>query len=118
LENLERARAYIAVDGSDPEQLLADKYHSFSLLNCISALKMHTSIYKLYWPREVGWADESGAVVEFRSGPSPLHGKPLLEKLVSQGNVSIAARKQRKSRVFRDRHGILAMPLDVVRTML
>jgi SAM-dependent methyltransferase len=118
LTALEYARDYIAVDDSDPERLLADKYHSFSLLNCISALQMHTEDYDLLWPREVGWADEGGAVMEFQHGPSPLYSEPLLKKLISQGNVSIVARKSRKTSVFRDRRGVRPMPLDVVWAML
>jgi SAM-dependent methyltransferase/uncharacterized protein YbaR (Trm112 family) len=102
LTALEYARDYIAVDESDPERLLADKYHSFSLLNCVSALQMHTEDYQLFWPREVGWADESGAVMGFQHGPSPLYNEPLPKKLISQGNVSIVARKSQKTSVLRD----------------
>ena len=35
----------------NPEGLLADKYHSFSLLNCISALRMHSDQYELSAPQ-------------------------------------------------------------------
>ena len=79
---------------------------------------MHTEDYKLFWPREVGWADESGAVMEFQHGPSPLYNEPLSKKLISQGNVSIVARKSQKTSVFRDRRGVRPMPLDAVRAML
>jgi uncharacterized protein YbaR (Trm112 family) len=118
LTALEPAREYITVDDSDPERLLADKYHSFSLLNCLRALQMHTEDYQLFWPREIGWTDESAPVMEFQHGPSPLYDEPLLKKLISQGNVSIVARKSRKTSVYRDRRGVCPMPLDMVQAML
>ena len=115
---LEHARDYVAVDDSDPERLLADKYHTFSLLNGVLALQMPTEDYQLFWPREVGWADESGAVMRFQHGPSPLYNEPLPKKLISQGNVSTVARKSQKTSVLRDRRGIRPLPLDVVGAML
>ena len=115
---LEKAREYTSWDGSDPERLLADKYHSFSVLNCICALRMHSESYDLFWPPEVGWGDESTGILEFRHGPNPLCEMPLAQRLVSLGNVSIAAKKLVKTTLQRPRQGLRPMPLEAVRAML
>lgn len=117
-ESLDTQREYIAVDGADPEQLLADKYHSFSLPNCIAALQQHTREYLLHWPAEVAWTEESEGIVAFRHGLNRVCDLPILARLTSIGNVSIASKKTGPTTVFRNRRGIRPIPLDSVASML
>lgn len=112
LRLLEAKTGYIEPDSEIPETFLADKYHSFSILNCILALRMHTEKIRLHWPQEVAWTDESGDVVKFCHGPNPNYKKSLLDKLNNPGNVSIAAKKTSCTTVFRDRAGLKALPVD------
>jgi SAM-dependent methyltransferase len=114
LSMLEKSGSYIQPDENDPESFLADKYHSFSLLNCIYAIRLHTDIYRLIWPEETAWSDESGEVVRFCHGLNPNYNKPLIDKLVSPGNVSIAAKKLNRTTVLRDRKSLKAIPTDLV----
>ncbi|MBC8433804.1 MAG: methyltransferase domain-containing protein [Desulfobacterales bacterium] len=116
-KDLEKEAAYIKPNTEDPETYLADKYYSFSLLQCIFALSQHTSDFQLIWPPEIAWTDESGGTVRFYHGPNPQREKPLIEKLVNTGNVSIAARKTASTAVFRDRSGLNAIPLDLARRL-
>lgn len=113
LKDLEKEAAYVKPDPEDPETYLADKYYSFSLLQCILALGQHTNDFQLIWPPEIAWTDESDGTVRFYHGPNPHREKPLIEKLVNTGNVSIAARKAVSTVVFRDRSGLNAIPLDL-----
>lgn len=114
---LEKEREYIAADSADPERLLADKYHSFSLPNCITALRSHTRAYQIHWPTEVAWSGETEGVPSFHHGPNPVYELPLLSKLASAGNVSIAAKKTEPTTVLRNRSGIRPTPLDAVAAM-
>jgi len=110
---LETEGFYVKPDTEDPETYLADKYYSFSLLQCILALSQHTNDFQLIWPPEIAWTDESDGTVRFYHGPNPQREKPLIEKLVNTGNVSIAARKTASTTVFRDRSEIKSIPLDL-----
>jgi len=110
---LEKEGFYVKPDTEDPETYLADKYYSFSLLQCILALSQHTNDFQLIWPPEIAWTDESDGTVRFYHGPNPQREKPLIEKLVNTGNVSIAARKTASTTIFRDRSGIRSIPLDL-----
>jgi SAM-dependent methyltransferase len=116
--NLEKHKAYIHGDQHDPESFLADKYHAFSLLNCLSALKFHTEDISLTWPKETAWTDDSGETIRFCHGPNPQYADPLVKKLVNIGNVSIAARKLRQTTVFRNRKDIQAISLETASALL
>jgi SAM-dependent methyltransferase len=117
IEHLERERPYIEPNRSDPESLLADKYHSFSLVSCIAAVRQHTVSYSLDWPREIAWTDDSGKFVRFLHGPNPRFDKSLLERIVSPGNVSLVAVKTERTRVFRNRSGLRPIPSAVARRL-
>ena len=116
--NMEKEGLYIKPDSKDPETYLADKYYSFSLLQCILATSMHTKDYLLVWPQKVAWTDESGDTVCFCQGPNPHYEKPLIEKLITAGNVSIGARKTVSTTVLRDRSKLQAIPLDLANKLL
>jgi SAM-dependent methyltransferase len=118
LSTLEKERQYVQADSSDPETLLADKYHVFSLLNCIHAIKMHTDDLTLTWSMEVAWTDSSGDTVKFCHGPNPHFDKSLLEKLVAPGNVSIAAKKLGPTKRHRKREGLRAISLEALSALL
>lgn len=64
---LEKERTYIEPDITDPETFLADKYYSFSLLQCIHAISLHTKDFKLLWLPKIARTDESGDIVKFFS---------------------------------------------------
>jgi len=115
---LEKEGLYIKPDSEDPETYLADKYYSFSLLQCILATNMHTKDFRLLWPQKIAWTDESGDTVCLRQGPNPHYEKPLIEKLITAGNVSIAARKTASTTVLRDRSQLQAIPLDLANSLL
>ena len=112
-KQLEVTSSYIEPDTANPESFLADKYLSFSLLNCIHALRLHTDDFKLFWPLETAWTDESSGFVRFCHGPDPNYKKPLIKKLTSQGNVSVAARKSARTTIFRDRSSLRALPVHM-----
>lgn len=114
LSSLEKSEAYIQPDENDPESYLADKYHSFSLLNCIYAIRLHTDRFRLIWPEETAWNDESGEVIRFCHGPNPNFNKPLIDRLVSPGNVSIAAKKLNRTTILRDRKPLKSVPAELV----
>lgn len=115
---LEKERKYIAADGADPERLLADKYHSFSLSNCIAALRSHTREYQIHWPIEVAWSEEAKDTLSFHHGPNPVYELPLLTKFASTGNVSIAAKKTEPTTALRNRSRLRPISLDAVAAML
>jgi SAM-dependent methyltransferase len=116
--SLEQKRDYIAVDGLDPERLLADKYHTFSLLNCIAAIGLHTDAYGLHWSKDLAWMEEMDGVMAFRHGPSSVYDQPLISRLTAGTNVSIAAKKTKPTTVYRNRSGIRPLELDAVCGML
>jgi len=109
---LERKRQYVKPDPQNVETFLADKYHSFSLLNCLFGILLHSRNFQLTWPREIAWTDETADIIRFCHGPNPHFQKDLLDKLVSPGNVSIAAKKWERTTVFRNRSDVRALPLD------
>lgn len=115
---LEKEKQLIDSDVSNPESLLADKYHNFSLLNCLYAITFHTRSIFLSWPREIAWTTSSDNIVEFCHGPNPNFGKPLTEKLIASGNVSIAARKTHRTKIFRKREGIRSISYDKLNALL
>jgi ubiquinone/menaquinone biosynthesis C-methylase UbiE len=118
ISTLEKETQFIAADPSNPETLLADKYHNFSLLNCIYSIMLHTRDLFLSWPRETAWTDSSGDVVKFCHGPNPNVAKPLLERLVEFGNVSIMARKTEKTLTLRKRKGIRSISYARLNSLL
>jgi|GEM_PF-415364 len=111
--DLEIEGHYIQPDRQDPETYLADKYYSFSALQCIHALRLHTQDFQLIWPKEIAWTKESDDEVIFCRGPNPNFEKSLIQKLVSAGNLSLAARKAVGTTVLRDRSGLNAIPVDL-----
>ena len=113
MHNLEANRPYINPTQRNPESLLSDKYHSFSLLNCVIAIRIYSNDYQLIWPLKIAWTEESDNVIRFCSGPNPHYDEALLKKLVIPGNVSLSASKNGKASVFRDRKGVRAIPLDL-----
>jgi SAM-dependent methyltransferase len=117
MQSLEQNKPYVEADPADPESLLADKYHVFSLLGCLAAVLQHTSSYTLNWPPEVAWTDESGEFVRFCHGPNPHFAENSLERILSPGHVSLVATKTDRTRVFRDRTGLSPVPFDVVRQL-
>jgi len=112
-KNLEKETTYVKPNVEDPETYLADKYYSFTLLQCILALSQHTNDFQLIWPPEIAWTDESNGIVLFYHDSNPNCEKPLIEKLISKGNVSIAASKAVFTTHFRDRSGVNAIPLEL-----
>jgi len=116
-KDLEKEAVYVKPDTEDPETYLADKYYSFSLLQCILALTQHTNDFQLIWPPEIAWTDESDGTIRFYHSRNPHRETPLMEKLVNTGNVSIAARKAASTTVFRDRLGLNAIPLDLAQQL-
>jgi SAM-dependent methyltransferase len=117
IASVERHQAYIEPNRADPESLLADKYHSFSLLSCIAAVRQHASPYELSWPREIAWTDESGESVRFCHGPNPNIDKALLERILSPGNVSLVAVKTDRTRFLRNRTGLRPVAFAVARQL-
>jgi SAM-dependent methyltransferase len=113
INSLEKMSSYIKPDQRNIDSFLADKYHSFSLLSCIYSLRLHTAEFQLIWPREVAWTEESDKTVTFCYGNNPNYDKSLIDKLISPGNVSLVAKKNKRTSVFRDRHDLRALPLDL-----
>lgn len=118
ISSLEREQPYISPDSSRPVTLLADKYHCFSVLNCVYAIRLHTDQLYLSWPEETAWVDESGEIPKFCHGPNPHFGDLLVNKLASPGNVSIYAQKLRRTACFRSRQGIRAVSPNTVINLL
>lgn len=110
---LEKASSYIEPNQRNAESFLADKYHSFSLLNCIYSIRLHTNEFQLIWPREVAWVDELGETVSFSHGRNPMYDKSLIDKLISPGNVSLVAKKTMQTSIYRDRQNLRALSLDL-----
>jgi hypothetical protein len=111
---LEKASSYIEPDQRNTESFLADKYHSFSLLNCMYSIYLHTNEFQLVWPREVARVDESGETVSFSHGKNPNYDTSLIDRLISPGNVSLVAKKTIQTSVYRDRQNLQALPLDLL----
>jgi len=118
INKMEKTIKFIAGNKSEPLSLLADKYLNFSLLNCIQAIRMHTTDFHLSWPKEIAWSDESGDVVKFCHGPNPNCNAPLAKKLIVSGYVSILANKIHKTTCMRNRDELRAIPFDILRSML
>ena len=108
---LETNAGYIEPDHGKPGTFLADKYHSFSLLNCILALRLHSEKFKLNWPEKIAWTDETGEIIRFCHGANPNYNKSLLDKLTLPGNVSVAAKKDERTSVRRSRSNLKALPV-------
>jgi ubiquinone/menaquinone biosynthesis C-methylase UbiE/uncharacterized protein YbaR (Trm112 family) len=104
-------REYQAGNVRDPERMLADKYHDFTLTACLKALKGAGAAYTLYWARENCWADETGPTVRFCHGRNLNRDLPMPERLVAGGQISIAVHK-------RLRTGLRPMTRDTVMAML
>lgn len=118
MNEFEKDQLFIESDASDPETLLADKYHAFSLLNCIHAVRMHTDELALVWPKDIAWTDSSGDTIKFCHGPNPHYDEPLLKRLLAPGNVSIAAHKRRTTTCLRKREGLRSISLEILKTLL
>ena len=110
----EKKTRYIEPEAQKPETFLADKYHTFSLIDCIMAFLHHSNDFQIFWPREIAWTVDFKKTVRFCRGDNPYYNRSILDKLVSPGNVSLSARKITHSSVFRDRSDIRALPLDLV----
>jgi uncharacterized protein YbaR (Trm112 family) len=117
LKQIEKSSMYIQPDRDNPESYLADKYHSFSVINCINALRLHTDNFQLVWPRETAWTDEPFNVVRFCHGPNPNYGKPLIDRLINSGNLSVAAKKEARTSVLRDRSSLRSLPTEIASEM-
>jgi uncharacterized protein YbaR (Trm112 family) len=107
LEALEPDRTYIPAVVGDAESLLADKYHHFSAVEMILALRMHTERFQLVWPEEVGWTDNSGPEIVFCSGPNPATSLPLIQRLSGQTTFSAIANKTAPTLLLRSRAGLV-----------
>jgi len=94
---------YIPGVAGDAESLLADKYHRFSAVEMILALRIHTDLFQLVWPEQVGWADHSGLEITFRSGPNSAASLPLTERLSAPTTFSAIANKKAPTRALRSR---------------
>ena len=103
---LEPDRSYIAAVVGDAESLLADKYHHFSAVEMILALRMHTDQFQLIWPEHVGWVDHSGPEIAFCSGPNSASSLPLIERLSAQTTFSAIADKTAPTLALRSRAGL------------
>src|SRR5439155_2846331 len=88
---LEPARTYIPAVVGDAESLLADKYHHFSAVEVILALRMHTDQFQLVWPEDVGWTDHSGPEITFCSGPNSAVSLPSIDRFSAQTTFSAIA---------------------------
>lgn len=104
---LEPDRTYIPAIAGDAESLLADKYHHFSAVEMILALRMHTDHLQFVWPEEVGWADHSGPEIVFCSGPNSAASLPLIDRLSVPTTFSAIADKTAPTLALRSRAGLV-----------
>jgi SAM-dependent methyltransferase len=103
----EKSKDYIPAIQGDAESLLADKYHSFSAVELIVALRLHTEMFELIWPQNVGWARQVENEVVFESGPNSALEQPLVVRLSQPTTFSAVATKTRPTNVLRSRSGLL-----------
>lgn len=103
-------REYQAGNLDDPEGMLADKYHDFTLSACLTALRSAGAACDLYWARETAWSDHSGPAIQLREGPNPARDLPMAERLVAGGCVSIDVRKRPRAAMrAMSRESVIAM---------
>lgn len=114
LAYLEAKREYIQPVENDYETLLSDKYLSFSILSCLFSLGLHSTDFELFWPQETAWVDMSAETPRFCHGPNPNLNTSLVNRLVTTGWASIAAKKTSATSIFRNRSKIQAVPIDSV----
>jgi SAM-dependent methyltransferase len=108
---------YIEPVPGDNESLLADKYQTLSLPGLLHAVSAITEGVRVFFPRNVGWAEGSGASVKFMHGPNPHRGRPLVERLVSGGNASVVMQKTRRLERPRDRSSLRPVPFEKCLTL-
>ena len=63
-------REYQAGSFEDPERMLADKYHDFTLPACLTTLKSTGAVCTLYWARERDSRNKGGR--QFNSDTDPI----------------------------------------------
>ena len=104
---LELDDSYIPTIAGDAESLLADKYHRFSAVEMILALRMHTDQFQLVWPEEIGRTDDSGPEIIFCSGPNSAVSLPLIDRLSVPTTFSAIADKTSPTLALRPRAGLV-----------
>jgi SAM-dependent methyltransferase len=103
----EKMKEYIPAIQGDAESLLADKYHRFSAVELIVALRLQTEVFKLFWPKEIGWAYPSGSEILFNHGPNPALAMPVVQRFSVPTTFSAVASKTRTTKVLRSRTGLI-----------
>ena len=107
LGRFEPVKDYIPAAAGNSESLLADKYHAFSVVNLIFALRLHTDVFELLWPDTIAWLDHEK--MAFCTGPNPVVTKPLVERLTTLTTLSVVARKLAPTTVLRNRNDLKAL---------
>ena len=107
LGRFEPVKDYIPAVAGDSESLLADKYHTFSALNLIFALRLHTDVFELLWPDTIAWLDHEK--MAFCTGPNPAVTKPMVERLAGLTTLSVVARKLAPTTTLRNRDDLKAL---------
>jgi uncharacterized protein YbaR (Trm112 family) len=106
-ETLRPDSDYVPPVAGNTESLLADKYHRFSAVEMIIALRMHTDRLQLIWPEEIGWTDDSGPEITFRSGTNSAASLPLIDRLSVPTTFSAIADKTSPTIALRSRADLL-----------
>lgn len=78
--------------GETAEELLADKYHDFTLPACLSVLDRAGTAYTLHWPGQIGSLAHDP--IRFITAPNPCLKLTIDQRMTAGGNVSIAAHKK------------------------
>lgn len=107
LARFEPVKDYIPAVVGDNESLLADKYHAFSTVNLIFALRLHTDVFELLWPDTIAWLDHEK--MAFCTGPNPAVTKPLVERLATLTTLSVVACKPAPTTALRNRDDVKAL---------
>ena len=111
LDQFEPVKAYIPAVAGDSESLLADKYHAFSAVNLIFALRLHTDVFELLWPDTISWLDYEK--MAFCTGPNPAVTKPMVERLATLTTLSVVACKLAPTTALRNRDNVEALSTRV-----
>jgi SAM-dependent methyltransferase len=107
LDRFEPVKDYIPAVAGNSESLLADKYHAFSAVNLIFALRLHTDVFELLWPDTIAWLDHEK--MAFCTGPNPAVTKPMVERLAGLTTLSVVARKLAPTTALRNRDDLKAL---------
>lgn len=105
----ERPQDCIPALSDNAAELLADKYHRFSAVELIVALRMHTDDVTLFWPETIGWTDHSGLDVLFCSGRNPALGLSIANRLARATTFSAIAVKHAPTRYLRSRVDLVSV---------